>query len=724
MPNCAAIGCQNRYETRSDLLWKYLPTSKQHIHLKKLWLTKLKRKDGTLPKERSIVLCSEHFTEECFERDFKKEFELQSDQHFYKIKEDAIPTKFVHANISAPSESTKSRSKRAEKRRIIDEACSTSPLFAESNESCISTSSSIVSGKASCTSTGANTSDSKTYCEISVNTDVTFSPYSNVTFSHFPSDRMTEYITYDVPESHTAIHAESTFSADDNNSDLSDHDDGGHDDDYTPQFDTDVSSTESEVEELGEEYHSTHNGMKYLVFFSCLLPLLRNCFSCNASAEISKIFTKGTALCVKLLCPYKHISTWYSQPMIGDIFLGNLQAVSSIVFSGGTFKQFRDMADILHLQMLCESAFYKLQSKYVFGAINKVYKEYRGQILNKFTNTSVLLSGDGRHDSPGHNAKYCTYSVMDQILSQIVHFHVICVAETEGKSNLMEKEGLIRVLKKLDSCNVKIKSITTDRHTQIRKYIRENSDIRHQFDVWHAAKSIRGKITSVAKLKANSDLTVWIKSIDNHFWWCCESSKGNLEELTEKWLSILFHICNIHEFPGNKVFKRCQHGYIERQWLSPDSSSFLALKKIITEKRFLSDLKYFTDFLHTGNLEVFHALLLKYVPKRLHFSMWGMISRTQLAVLHFNEAMKCGHALTKDRMPRYKLQLSKMSKKFVVKPIKTAPEKTYIGKLMTEVINMIEQPFSHKPVIPRLPVIYEKPVKEEVISEKYTRFST
>ena len=124
-------------------------------------------------------------------------------------------------------------------------------------------------------------------------------------------------------------------------------------------------------------------------------------------------------------------------------------------------------------------------------------------------------------------------------------------------------------------------------------------------------------------------------SIDNHFWWCCESSKGNLEELSGKWLSILFHICNIHEFPENKIFKRCKHGDIERQWLSPDSSSFLALKEIITEKQFLSDLKYFTDFLHTCNLEVFHALLLKYVPKRLHFSMWGMISRTQLAVLPF-----------------------------------------------------------------------------------------
>ena len=61
---------------------------------------KVKRKDGTLPKERNIALCSEHFTEDCIERDLKKEFELQSGEQFYKIKENAVPTIFKHTNNS------------------------------------------------------------------------------------------------------------------------------------------------------------------------------------------------------------------------------------------------------------------------------------------------------------------------------------------------------------------------------------------------------------------------------------------------------------------------------------------------------------------------------------------------------------------------------------------------------------------------------------------------
>ena len=172
--------------------------------------------------------------------------------------------------------------------------------------------------------------------------------------------------------------------------------------------------------------------------------------------------------------------------------------------------------------MMSKSTFYRLQSKYIFGTINKVYKVYQNRILNQFTENPVRLGGDGRCDSPGHNAKYCTYSVMEQMSSQILHFHVMNVAETDGNSNLMEKQGLIKVLEKLNTCNVAIESLTTDRHSQIRKYLRENLNLRHQFDIWHAAKSVRSKLTKAAKLKSNNDLKPSIKSIDNHFWWCCE----------------------------------------------------------------------------------------------------------------------------------------------------------------------------------------------------------
>ena len=36
----------------------------------------------------------------------------------------------------------------------------------------------------------------------------------------------------------------------------------------------------------------------------------------------------------------------------------------------------------------------------------------------------VVLTGDGRCDSPGHCAKYCTYTIMDSTTGKIVDLEV------------------------------------------------------------------------------------------------------------------------------------------------------------------------------------------------------------------------------------------------------------------------------------------------------------
>jgi len=56
-------------------------------------------------------------------------------------------------------------------------------------------------------------------------------------------------------------------------------------------------------------------------------------------------------------------------------------------------------------------------------------------------------------------------------------------------SSHMEKEGLIRSARFFESKNIKIKTLVTDRHVQIVKWVRENlTETTHNFDVWHVAK--------------------------------------------------------------------------------------------------------------------------------------------------------------------------------------------------------------------------------------------
>ena len=191
------------------------------------------------------------------------------------------------------------------------------------------------------------------------------------------------------------------------------------------------------------------------------------------------------------------------------------------------------------------------------------------------------LSGDGRCDSPGHNAKYLTYSMFDQLKSKIISMAATQVSEA-GNSNRMEKMGFVKVLSELKEKWLNIEQITTDRHTGIRKHMREKEkSISQQFDVWHFCKSIRKKLMAAAKKKCNKEL--------NHFWWCCSTCNEDETILREKWTSILFHVQNKHKWSSCKKFHKCAHPRItkkaarNKKWLKPDSDAFKALQSIVLD---------------------------------------------------------------------------------------------------------------------------------------------
>ena len=60
------------------------------------------------------------------------------------------------------------------------------------------------------------------------------------------------------------------------------------------------------------------------------------------------------------------------------------------------------------------------------------------------------------------------------------------------------------------------------------------TNIQHQFNVWHVGKNIKKKLLSYSRKKKCKKLNPWIKAIINHFWWCCASCHGNVVDLKEK----------------------------------------------------------------------------------------------------------------------------------------------------------------------------------------------
>lgn len=78
----------------------------------------------------------------------------------------------------------------------------------------------------------------------------------------------------------------------------------------------------------------------------------------------------------------------------------------------------------------------------------------------------MLFTADGRMDSPGFCAQYCTYTVMENDTKEIVSVVNVDKRETNRTSVIMEKEGFIRSFESLCQ-EVKLAEVCTDAHTQI-----------------------------------------------------------------------------------------------------------------------------------------------------------------------------------------------------------------------------------------------------------------
>ncbi|KAL0978654.1 hypothetical protein UPYG_G00173520 [Umbra pygmaea] len=107
---------------------------------------------------------------------------------------------------------------------------------------------------------------------------------------------------------------------------------------------------------------------------------------------------------------------------------------------------------------------------------------------------SNLGMGDGRMDSPGHCAQFCTYTTIKQDSRDIVHIVSVDKWETTRNSVIMERERFVKTMDALFP-EIQIKEVVSDAHPQITALLNPERGkykawgIRHSLDIWHAAKS-------------------------------------------------------------------------------------------------------------------------------------------------------------------------------------------------------------------------------------------
>ena len=213
---------------------------------------------------------------------------------------------------------------------------------------------------------------------------------------------------------------------------------------------------------------------KCIVFTDTLMSLLKELHGsvckrqgCGRVLEYQKSYL-GTCLVVSWHCGAGHRGgRWAAQPSCMKIRAGNLMLVSALLLSGNSFTKVGLMFRFCNIQYVSKTLFCQYQSLYIAPAVNEFWEQHKQELWDEKTGKDVKLSGDGRNDSPGHSAQYCTYSLADIDDRAILQMNIVDVREAAGKSNNMERIGFERGLDKLLTSNMSIKEVVTDGHLEI-----------------------------------------------------------------------------------------------------------------------------------------------------------------------------------------------------------------------------------------------------------------
>ncbi|XP_055997869.1 uncharacterized protein LOC125647150 [Ostrea edulis] len=382
---------------------------------------------------------------------------------------------------------------------------------------------------------------------------------------------------------------------------------------------------------------------------------------CCENITLSTV-TVASAIYIKWVCKNGHLAQkWCSQPILNRrLHGGDLLIASAILLSGNNFQKILTMAKFLKLTILSSSTFHRIQITYLVPSIDKFWTDQQDAIIDEFRDQDLIVLGDGRKDSPGHSAQYCSYTFMEYISKKILYIITLDKRSTDKKSTNLEKACFQKGMRFFKDAGLKVVEVVTDAHVQIASLMSKTCiypEIKHSFDVWHGTKNLGKKL--ISQEKENKALKGWTKDIVNHYWHCSEVS-NTYEEFVDVWYGVLHHVVDEHTWVipyTSSGDSSCQHGPLvddrEKQFLEKGSSPHTALRKLVMDKRLLNKIPYYLNCRSTAELENFQNLILMYASKRNSYSPPMYRARNRLSALDHNAHIERAVMSNKDGSLRW-----------------------------------------------------------------------
>ena len=98
---------------------------------------------------------------------------------------------------------------------------------------------------------------------------------------------------------------------------------------------------------------------------------------------------------------------------------------ASILFSANTFSKFEKHFELICISFISHTSYYNIQKDYLFEVANEACLNEEKEAISKYSQSHPCIFSRGRRcGSPGHNAKYLTYTFMELSINKIVAMSV------------------------------------------------------------------------------------------------------------------------------------------------------------------------------------------------------------------------------------------------------------------------------------------------------------
>ena len=192
---------------------------------------------------------------------------------------------------------------------------------------------------------------------------------------------------------------------------------------------------------------------------------------------------KGAVSILSWSCPRGHTGIWRSSEVLkvaknNNVYINDILTPAAVVLSGNNYYKFANFCQAMNLQIPSGQSYLNSQKHFITPTVAEFWDQMTSETRKFLAEQDVCLLGDGRSDSPGHSAKYCTYVMMDSKTEVVVDMQIVDKRETKGVSTNMEVFAAEKLLVHLKD-KMHIAELVTDASTTVAKRVDELKGRHH-----------------------------------------------------------------------------------------------------------------------------------------------------------------------------------------------------------------------------------------------------